>query len=566
MFRLHSNRYFYAQIRFNMQLTKGTDPKGVYKERLQRPEYIDMKPLVGLDVAERIMRSCKSGKTLVYFDPDMDGLGAGYFFCQVLDHLGIEYKTHVNTNREHGFQLQGKDYVGWTVLNGDFLVTEEQAIDLLKHNVSLLSVDHHECQDGMIHYVRSSTALRPGTLWHNGRPGKPAYTGVPLDEITAEVIVINNQYPFEDTRNLFQSGAGVTFLALKDAFPFLDTPTNRALVGVTLITDIRDIETPGAYAWLYEAYHSKYEGTVKRIIDNLTRNKRRYEFGLPRFDRAFISYTLSPMLNALFRFNREEEAVDFILGHAYPSIDYQAKQKELVADIVSKATIQEYQNFQVVKIDANDFDYEVYSYLSNFVGLVASRITDKGKPVIAYSTNYVGEVTRASFRGTAMSAPYREVLEPVIDGRGHSIAFGIKNMVPSDDLFKQVDPLILKAEQSAVQRDNYIEVRNLDIFNRSALTTIAERNDYLMEQNQVYLRYTGNSVVVETDRPTYVRYRINGVLVTSFDPSLSVKDGLIHVYLSRGNITYNLRKPFNESRANLITDTESLMQTSIKVK
>lgn len=540
----------------------GKPGSGVYVERLTPPQYIKMQPLRGIQVAENILRNCKSGRTLIYFDPDTDGLVAGLFFAKVLDHLGVEYETYVNSNREHGFQLKGEDYKGWTILNGDFLVTEEQAIDLVSHDVSLLSIDHHECQEGMIHFVKVPGDVLPGYMYYLGRgisQELPPYQG------TAEAIVINNQYPFEDERNKFQSGAGVTFQVLREIFPFLDTEYNRALVGVTLITDVRDIEAEGAHAWLYESYHCKYEGEVQRLISSLIKDKPIYTFGTPRLDRSFISYTMSPKLNSLFRFNLEELAVDYILGHGYPSEDYQAKQKSLVKVFKERAQVREFKNVVFVRLNGHDYDTETYSYLSNFVGLVASNFTDRGKSVIAWSTDYTGQVVRASFRGVVVSARYRELLEEVIDGRGHNIAFGIKDFVPTASLCAKIDEIVGIAEDSAKSPIKYIEERSLDTFKRSYMSIVAERNEYLLEQNQVYIKYTGGTYKTVADGARMQKYNIGGVIVTSFDSSLSPTKDLILPYMNKGDIHFTLAKKFDENNALLEDRSKHLKHKDILV-
>lgn len=521
-----------------MALSTSTGSKR-FTLRLQEPDRLEVTPYRGIEIAERILSRCVSGKTLVYFDPDTDGLVAGLFICMVLQKRGIKYSTYVNSNRAHGFMLTGEDVQGWTVINGDFLVTREIARDLVESGASLLSFDHHECEPDFIHEIPSAYKSSPGIT--KGDDG--VYHGVP--DGCPEAVVINNQYPFEQDNWRFQSGAGVTYESLKQLHPDLETMTNRALVGMTILTDIRDLEAPGAWSYLWDMKNHKYEGYIKHLIYETSRGKN-YSFGVPRLDKGFVEYTVSPALNSLFRFNEEEAAVDFILGASYPSTDYQRRQRDLVKSLVNKAAIRDYGSLVVIEIDARDHSPSHAAYISNFVGLVCSRYTGNGKSAIGYCIDWYGKVERASFRGNIADAPYREKMLDHIEGIGHSMAFGIKNLVPSDSLWKTLNEVCKEAEGEASLKDIFVDISNMSSFVSSPASVIAEKNSFRNGSNQIYIRYTGSHVVDVRHTERFQEYKLNGVSVKCFDSSLSPTRDLILPTIERGRPVFFLQKAFNK--------------------
>lgn len=496
--------------------------------RVPRPENIEPpEKLQGIDVAERIMNNATSGKILVYFDPDWDGLVAGLFICKVLTKLGKRFSWYVNGNRQHGFKLTvddlkdlsgQKNVSGWTVMNGDFAVSREKVRELVSAGVSILSLDHHEVEDKeLIHEL--------------GIDG-------------AEGIVCNNQYHFEDQTNLYQSGAGVTFEVLREFAPWLDNKENRALVGITLLTDIRDIHSERAHQYLHDLYNHKYEGYIKYLIKN-TKGSRDFGFGIPTLDRNYVDFNLGPKLNSMFRFNHQDKAIVFILGGGYPSdIDYQKSQKEFVERLRKNAKVTELSHLRVIEVSATHVKPIEQTYLSNFVGLLASRYLDDGKSCIAFSRDKFGGLERASFRGQIQTAPYREYLQEVMNGQGHNIAFGIPGLEVTDGLWERANELCIKAENGAKVKTYYCEVNDLDAFIRSKNSVIADVNQYRKGPDKIYLKYTGASVEEKINNEKIQLYSINGHEVKCFNSKLKPKQDLIQVIMDRGTVQFYLEKKF----------------------
>lgn len=497
-------------------------------DRLSTPPPITLgtlQPYQGIDVASNILDSAESGKSLVYFDPDMDGLIAGLFFCKVLKRRGIGFQYYINERRLHGFLVEPETVRGMTVFNGDFMVPRDIVRNMVNNDVSLLSLDHHECEENLIHETGP-----------NGREG----------------IVINNQYPFEDKDNRYQSGAGVTFEVLREIEPWLDTPENRALVGITLLTDVRNINNERAAGYLWELYNHANEGYVGYLIET-TKPTRDYDFGVRKLDRSYVDFRLGPSVNSMLRYNKEDEAVKFILKGGYPDVDFQGSQKKLVEKMGKNATKRKYSHLVIVEVDANDFNYDEQDYISNFIGILCSRNTDDGRSCIGIVYNTIGEIERASFRGNLQESPYRELLLEVLYGLGHNIAFGILEIDPTEETFTRANELCAKAEEDSVYSQRYIEVKNLKQFSRTKNALLAEWNSYRNGSDRVFIRYTGESIEHVRGSSKFDEWSINDEKVMSFDITLKPTEDYILPIFDRGKIKYYLDSRFNEKYAQKIT-------------
>ena len=292
---------------------------------------------------------------VVYFDPDVDGVIAGVLACKFLAKQGISFKWYINSNRSHDWSLDIDRIKNRDIIAVDFIINAEKIQELCDAGCNVVSMDHHVNQKDMIDV-----------------------TGDKGNRCT----VINNQYPFEEEDSRYLSGAGVVFETLVALDPEFDTSVNRALVGITLLSDIRDIENPLAEYYLYELYSHKYKGYIKYLIDSTIGDKD-YGFGLPKMDRNFVDFKFSPAINACLRFNMQDEVVEFLLGKGKLNLDYREKQKELVRDIVKYSKVVEFPHLKVVYFREEDF-MEYNDVLSSFVGLSASKNLDGKHSVICY--------------------------------------------------------------------------------------------------------------------------------------------------------------------------------------
>ena len=455
---------------------------------------------------------------LVYFDPDVDGMISGYFVCKYLESLGKEYYYYVNENRSHewGLSLSNRD-----VIAVDFMISKDTITDLVKNGVNIISMDHHINQESRI------------IVNWRGKSGR----------------VINNQYPFEEEDGRYLSGAGVVFETLRLLDPNFDTEENRALVGLTLLSDICDIENPNARGYLNTLYNHKYRGYIKYLISSVMGDKD-YGFGVPRMDRRFVDFKFSPSINSGLRFNKGEEIVRFFLQQDTLDRSFHKRQKILTQAMVDVSRVREFSHLTVAFL----YDWDVQteediSLLPNFIGLIASKFLSKGKSVLAYliSEDASGEryVARASFRGRLNSGDYLLAfngLNSEAVGVGHPSAFGIKNFYPTKELLESVNSLCKDIDGVNVPLSKITPVTNLSVFSIKSGKRYAEHNMYCLSQLSYYVRYIGTNVKVKVKTDTFQKYLVDGVEVLAFDKDLTFAEGLIYPIYERGYIYYYLQR------------------------
>lgn len=459
----------------------------------------------------------RGNEVLVYFDPDVDGLISGFFACRALSMRGIKFTWYINSNREHGFFLPIEKVRGMNILCVDFLMEEDKLQELVNAGCNVLSIDHHDNRNNSEKFLEYS---------FNGKKG----------------IVINNQYHFEEETGRYLSGAGVVFESL---IPYMgetfNTRENRALVGLTLLTDIRNIENINARLYLQELYTHPYKGYIGYLLDH-TIGKVDYSFGVPRLDRNYVDFTFSPIVNSCLRFNRQDEVVEFILGSGFIDKKYHTMQKDLVSKLSEYSRVIQFSNLNVVIVDASSFRGTEYEdYLSSFIGLLASRYLDGKRSCIAYLVDG-RNVGRASFRGRVNGLDYLSKLVKYINGVGHGPAFGIRGLQPSKKLFNAINEecrLLEEAEDFSVE---YVKASNLSMLANSRAYDMGVDNIYCLSQNRKYILYTGNNIKNKRSGEKYKEYSIDGVLVLSFDTDLDPSKDFILPVVERGVLCFYLNK------------------------
>lgn len=485
------------------------------KQKLKLKERGQIKNHVfkGVDVnLKRLIHSFNN--VIVYFDPDVDGGLAGLLVCRYLAKHNINFSWYINSNRSHDWTLPTEKVAGKDIIAVDFIITAEKIKELVDAGCNIVSMDHHVNRKEFIEYT---TPIARG-------------------------LVINNQYPFEEEDSRYLSGAGVVFETLIQLDPEFDIIEHRALVGISLLSDIRDIENELAERYLYYLYSHKFTGYIKYLIEN-TLGDKDYGFGLPKMDRNFVDFKFSPAINACFRFGQEDMVVNFLLGRGNLNLFYRDEQKKLTKDISSKLNIVELPKLKVAYF--YDKEYPEYAdVLSNFVGLVASKNLDGENSVICYM---IGEknnnlyIKRASFRGNINGLDYQKALSDYFLCLGHKSAFGIKGLVPSKKTFVYASRACRVLEANTEHETKVIEVVNLSFFVGNKAYEIAENNMYKLSQNQVYIKYTGNCIQRKRAGGNYIEYEVNGIPVLCFDLSKNFENGLIMPILDRGLLTFYLQ-------------------------
>lgn len=464
---------------------------------------------------------------LVYGDPDIDGLVSMreflLFLIKELEDETIPY--YVNSNRSHGFSIPVEKVKGYIIFAVDFSIEREKMKELVDNGVTVISIDHHECEERFIYHENS------------------------IEESYG--VVINNQYPFEDDSWLFQSGMGVLwhcignyYLRTQESSKYFSNKTTRALVGLTLLSDVRNIEMEKATQFLDALYEHPNEGYIGYLIDSVL--GKDYAFGVPCMDRNFVDYTFSPKVNSLFRFNLESLACDFILGYGYPMEDYQLLQREFVERLEETVIVKEYPNINFIEIPSFGLTKDDMSYVTNFVGLLASRYTDERTVAIAYFSDN-GSVGRASFRGSIQTIDFRRELNKVgLDGRGHASAYGILNFRYDLDLFEKISDRVSELLEDYDDTVNFIEVPHLSMWIRTPSKgyRTSKKNCYMLNHHRTYIRYTGDISKIHKKRGNdkYAVYSVDGIEVRSFDLDLDFETGLILPMLEKGRPVLQLAK------------------------
>lgn len=424
----------------------------------------------GTDIAKEIIEQFKSSRpVLLYGDPDPDGLYSLLFCCNLMDEiLHTSYSYFVNERRLHGFKVQPSTLRGYLVIAVDFDISQDMMQTLVDNDVAIVSFDHHSIQDEFI-YVTS-------------------------EKTNARGVVINNQYPFEDVENRYQSGAGVVYESFCEMYPEFKSDEREILVGITLLTDTRPIENERARKYLKKTYSANTQhGYIHYLMESVL--GKDYGFGVPKLDRNFIDYNLSPKINSLLRFGKLTEAINFVLGKGLRTLDSQEKQTHLLATMKERAYTLNLSHLTVVAVDVKEFtDFD--ADLTCFIGCFCSRIKGTGVSTLGLVLEN-GAVTRASFRGRYDDINYLVGFQGMgIHADGHHNAFGITEFAPTTDLWVDLNELIMQLEENHKETIKIIETGNLSFTMLQIGMSVASENCYVRDMYRTYIHYTGRNAKI----------------------------------------------------------------------
>lgn len=472
-----------------------------------------MKNCWGLKEAKEITSRMVGKKVLIYFDPDVDGLFGGLMCYRFLKGIGCEDMIYyINNNREHGFKVPidvVKEH--WqvdSILAVDFSMSRAEIEEVVDTGIEILLLDHHLTGESQV------------LVEKNGKVG----------------LCINNQDPIVEDEWRFLSGCGVAYEVLSQIYSGLKSEENAALVGITLLSDIRDIENDHARDYLEVLYNHKYNGYIRYLIDCCGGTGRKFDFGTPRLDREFVDFQLSPKINSSLRFGKQNDMVRWVLGdESAMNANLQSEQRELVEQLMDDIKITELPNIRVITLTKRGD-----SGVSNFVGLIANRMINhegKKKSVFCFMADEHG-FRRGSFRGRNGEAHYLSQVQEFLDAEGHGAAFGIKGLKGRID-WKALDMACLKAEDGLVSNQNIIKVGSLLEVGRRRLENIARENQFRLSQNVMKIEITGNNYEVAFKNNKVIKYNVNGFEVVGFGDVLmatgyifpTMKNGYIKLYL-----------------------------------
>ena len=464
----------------------------------------------GLDKAVQILND--STKFLVYYDTDIDGAVAGELVRRILDKYKKYYRIYINENRQHGLKLtdtQLKKLEGFTIILVDAGVTREEVEKCVNLGVSIIVIDHHEVHEDKLIYVEN-------------------------EKTKAKGVIINNQYVFEPKEYRFLSGAGVVYYVLKNLFPHDIGVEEEFLVGISLLSDVREIENSRARYFLEKTY--SYRSDYVNYLIDLTKPLKDYSFGEYVFDRNFIDYYFNTSVNALFRLNKGYDAID-VFSRKYNGsslVVFKENQMVIRDKMLERTKITEFSNYVVAVLDYNSLGVDGGYDITNFVGLVCSRLRSQYGKTVLYVVQDNGVIKRGSVRGKKDGVDYLKIFKDngfIADG--HKIAFGVTGLYKSID-FNKINQDIEKEEQTVIETKKVLEVTNLSfMLHNGVIEKIAYENNFVRSEKRTVLKYIGSEVTVQ-DFPKLTKYIIDGVEILCFNKDLDITKGYIVPLIEKG--------------------------------
>lgn len=496
----------------------------------------------------------KDAKFLVYFDPDIDGLMSGLLVEQYLERIGLKnvhYRFYLNPNRAHGFKMSDEElklFEGYTIIAVDFSVEKKDFDRILMAGLNLIVIDHHEINAG-------NYTLRQNCPVFSRYSAKNTYG-----------VILNNQYLFEPENFRFLSGAGMVYYFLKYVEKQINVPIYAdaaAMVGISLLSDIRAIESPEARSFLLYTFalDSEYMKYLQWIVMSERASSQRFTpFGVPKMNRDFIDFTFSPVINALLRANRGIEALALLRGeqavidemrYADKILTFRTIQKKIINDIMEEvknaentpgSLTRKHDNMMVCCLP-NDFNPEPKYNITNYIGVACSQIKDEDKTgVILVVDKETNLVIRGSVRGGRDGVDYLDIFQKNgVPSAGHKNAFGVLQCDVTKIDFAKIDEDIKKAEDEYLKTQkntrSVLEIGRLDFFTKSNQAKIIARyNELSRDNHRIYIKVLGDFSDKEISRvrpnkisDKYIKYFIDDVCVDCFDPSLDITEALILV-------------------------------------
>lgn len=492
--------------------------------------------LTGVEVAKELMlQGIKDDNIVIKYDPDVDGIFAGFVIEQYLRKVhNYIPRVSINSGRGHGvldlmcLSSSKKTYNqqepntepfpdNATIINVDSGISSDKLKELVNMGYNVVSLDHHEVEHAPNEDI--NTQLKYA---YNGHYG----------------LVINNQYTFEDHKYQFQSGTGIVLTYLQNIDPSFVTKELIAINAITLLSDSRDINNDIARSFLEVLYSVKESDApwIYKIASTIGFNQ--YTLGENVLDRTFIDYTFSPYINAAMRLELGYETIKFVNHLDIKLGNVKKAQQDVMEQLQGRAMIQEYQDLMIIRVPSYNQDW--YN-VSNFIGLLANKYLYKGKNVVIFCTvlNKHGkqDFERGSFRGLYSGINYRELFnENGITALGHFGAFGIKNIVLDNDFWVRLDKKIGILQLNKPSK-SVVGIKNLKT-ELTRIMDIAYENMFKTSETRVYIKYKGMHMELNRSTPKITIYAIDDLIITCFDKELDIraKTTYLEPVLDKGNL------------------------------
>ena len=536
--------------------------------------------LKGLDLAKEIFEEgVKRGLPIVLKgDPDVDGLFSYDIARQLLTKKGYLFSSCVNRDRKHGLieeefvelknrtwkpykknKLSEEELNSFTltgglgdkyiptewhkdelIINVDSSISGKEMQMLVDNGCFVISLDHHELElDGYLkdqRHFSCSESYMPS----DGFGVEMSYKG--------RGVIINNQYEDEPSELRFWSGTGVTLQAMCYILGVEPKKEHLVMHGISLLSDVRDIENPLARELLELTYKTPLYDLP--LINKLARVSNSevpeiFRKNVTHLDRVFIDYTLSPFINASYQLNLGEFLFDLVSTKKTQGMVVKETRRKIVENLKQSIKIKRFSRLTLLLLDLSWIEEsdveELYDFsYTSFLGLVANSFLKEGKTVAIFA-NDKGKFVRGSVRGVSHHIDYRSIFgKKWFTVKGHQGAFGITE-IDGKPNFDLINKTIEQLESNLEVKSNVIKMKNL-LDNQAELIKIAYENQFLLSQNQVGIKYKGLHYSVKNETAKTVTYDVTGMSVFTYDKELNLKNSIIVPVIECDNLTLTLKK------------------------
>ena len=152
-----------------------------------------------------------------------------------------------------------------------------------------------------------------------------------------------------------------------------------------------------------------------------------------------------------------------------------------------------------------------------------------------------------------------------LDGRGHSVAFGVVGLQPSVDLFERVSAVCQQVDAGASYRVPYVTVYDLEDFMSSAGYKIADYNQYVLSQNRVRVRFVGECYQAVA-KDNFQLYRLSSTsrrslavirgFLSAYQQGLDPSNALLEVSLENGQVALTVSSRFEDDSSRELSGEE----------
>lgn len=363
---------------------------------------------------ERIIKAINNKeKIIVYGDYDADGITSTTIIKRYMKDRGIEIGTYIPNRLDEGYGLNETAIKEIANEGYNLIITVDCGITAIKETLlakelgmDIIITDHHEVPEELPNAVAVIDAKRK-----------------------------DGNYPFKEL-----AGCGVAFKLIQALSIKLNIPENEWLKYI----DIACIGTISDIVPLKDENRVIAKLGLKLV--SVTRNiglKTLIEIsGYKKIDSTFISFGISPRINACGRMGHQEDALNLFLTDdpiearklATKLENYNKERQDIEKNIYNQAleAIEKEKNEPCVIIGKEGWHHGV-------IGIVASKITDLTyKPsILVCFEGENGKGSGRSIKGFDLHEAVKNNDSYLTAFGGHSMAIGLSLNVNNFEIFKQ---------------------------------------------------------------------------------------------------------------------------------